>query len=129
MSAITASKAKAKRKRAPSVREEVTSIVPIHGWLGFSNVLHGGLANTRAAIGLAKGLSTLLSIQLAESEVHLRESSAGDMERYMHQSQRTDDLRTWAAIAAALHGQLHMAECKVSSCTHRIRQVHKGGAQ
>jgi len=126
-----ARKPAAARPRTAKVK---ATTVPLHGWRNLDEIMRRGLANARAALGLASGLHELLALRLAEAEEDLSRlgRSTGDDAgpRYVQQLRHTEDLRTWAAVLAAIKDRATRAECDARSAAERVGYaVRRGGSQ
>ena len=119
---------KHKAKRAPA------SVAPLHGWENLDSIMRRGLADTRAALGLANGLHELFALRLAEAEEELSRlgarSSDDGPDQYISHKSRTQDLRTWVGVLAALKERAESAESDAREVAERVGYaVRRGGAQ
>lgn len=115
----------------PRKRKAKATIVPLHGWQNLDNILQHGLVNARATLGLANGLHELFSIRLADAEQDLtalgRRTSDGDGSRYAQQIRRTEDLRTWVGVLAALKERAFWAESSAEKAAERVGHAARRG--
>ena len=143
MSAITHSAPAAQGQRAPcsidppvrpaATRKAKATIAPPHGWQNLDRIMRRGLADSRAALGLAKGLHELFALRLAEAEEELSrlgKSTNGAGAGYGEQHRHTEDLRTWVGVLAALNERAESAEDAAREAAERVGYaVRRGGSQ
>jgi len=118
----------------PRKAKAKATTAPLHGWQNLDLVLQQGLGNARAVLGLASGLHELFALRLAEAEEELsrlgaKPSDDGD-NRYFQQRSRTQDLRTWVGVLAALNERAESAEDAAREAAERVGYaVRRGGSQ
>ena len=97
----------------PRTAKAKATAAPLHGWRHLDRILRAGLADSRAAQGLANGLHQIFALRLADAEVELSrlgKSTNGEGVRYPQHKIHTEDLRTWVGVLAALKERADCAE-------------------
>ncbi|WP_428673813.1 hypothetical protein [Reyranella sp.] len=119
--------------RSPRKRKAKATTPPLHGWQRLDEIMRRGLTDARATSGLASGLHELFAIRLAEAEENLAmlgRSSDDTGPRFAQQLRRTEDLRTWVGVLAALKERASRAESFAGKAAERVGwAVRREGAR